>query len=268
MTAPNLRRQNEARKVLDELFDRPDKVCVIHYSCESFYDREEGRSPRITSIAVRRLDSAQTISFSIHQTAEVSETSFGEIRKQYNKLEFEMLRRFFAHLKALKETKYLHWNMRDSNYGFQAIDHRFRVLQGQGDDLHVVDDKDKVDLPRILHDIYGADYIGHPRLEQLLKKNGIGPRDFLPGAEEAKAFEEQRFADLHLSTLRKVDVIADIALRAHDGNLKTDTSWRAMRGGGIVTILRWLGSHPIFSIAVGIVGVVSLVLSIVFRFWP
>jgi len=38
---------------------------VIHYSCESFYDRPNGASPRITSIAVRKLDSGQTLSFSI-----------------------------------------------------------------------------------------------------------------------------------------------------------------------------------------------------------
>jgi hypothetical protein len=27
--------------------------------------------------------------------------------------------------------KYVHWNMRDVNYGFQAIEHRFRVLGGE-----------------------------------------------------------------------------------------------------------------------------------------
>jgi hypothetical protein len=26
--------------------------------------------------------------------------------------------------------KYLHWNMRDINYGFAAIEHRHRVLDG------------------------------------------------------------------------------------------------------------------------------------------
>lgn len=254
MAAPNPKRQKEARRVLDGLFSKADRVCVIHYSCESFYDREDGRSPRITSIAVRWLDSAQTASFSIHQTAETSNTTFDKIEDHYDELERDMLKRFFAHLGARKEVTYLHWNMRDSNYGFQAIEHRFRVLGGQDDDLHVVDDNYKQDLPRLLHDIYGADYIGHPRLEELVKKNGIAQRDFLPGAEEAEAFERQDFAALHLSTLRKVDVIANIAVLAHDRQLKTNTTLWAMHGGRISAWFRWLGDDPFFSIGAVVVS--------------
>ena len=106
--------------------------------------------------------------------------------------------------------KYLHWNMRDANYGFQAIEHRFRVLCGNDASLYVVDDKYKVDLARLLQDIYGSHYIEHPRMEKLVRKNGIALLDFLPGYGEAKAFEDRHFAALHLSTLRKVDVIANI----------------------------------------------------------
>ena len=69
-TAPSPKWQKEARQRLDSLFSDRSKVWVIHYSCESFYDRPNGASPRITSPAVRSLDSAQTHSFSIHQVAE------------------------------------------------------------------------------------------------------------------------------------------------------------------------------------------------------
>jgi hypothetical protein len=45
-----------AKQHLDELFQRPEHAVVIHYSCESFYDRENNpRSPRVTSIAIRNL---------------------------------------------------------------------------------------------------------------------------------------------------------------------------------------------------------------------
>ena len=214
MAAPNAKRQKNARKALDDLFSNADNVCVVHYSCESFYDRKEGRSPRITSIALRNLDSAQTTSFSIHQTAEINNIPLDEIKKHYDNLEKDMLNRFSSHLSSFQGMRYLHWNMRDANYGFQAIEHRFRVLCGKDAAFHMVDNKHKIDLSRLLQDIYGSDYIGHPRIEQLLQKNGILPRDFLPGKEEAAAFEERDFAALHLSTLRKVDVIANFAVRA------------------------------------------------------
>ena len=246
MTAPNPKRQKDAQKALDDLFSNPDNVCVVHYSCESFYDREEGRSPRITSIALRKLDSAQTTSFSIHQTAETNNW-LHEIEKHYDELEEEMLNRFFCRLSSFQGTKYLHWNMRDANYGFQAIEHRFRILSGKDAKPYLVDEKHKIDLSRLLKDIYGSDYIGHPRMEQLLCKNNIARRDFLPGQEEAKAFENRNFAALHLSTLRIVDVIANIAVLAHDRNLETTTTWWEMRGGRVVTFVQWLGEHPLYA---------------------
>jgi hypothetical protein len=133
-----------------------------------------------------------------------------------------MLDAFYGHVGGHRGMRYLHWNMRDINYGFAAIEHRFRVLHG---DPVVVDDDKKIDLARVLIDIYGVAYIGHPRLENLLAKNSIRPRDFLTGPQEAEAFENRNFVGLHQSTLRKVDVIANIAEPAHERHLKTNTSW-------------------------------------------
>ena len=262
MTAPNPKRQKEARKILDSLFERSDKVCVVHYSCESFYDREDGRSPRVTSIALRRLDSGQTTSYSIHQAAEVSGVPLDAIDERYDDLEREMLRNFFEHISGFQGMTYLHWNMRDANYGFQAIEHRYRVLH-RSDPQHIVDDRDKSDLSRLLVDIYGVHYIGHPRLSKLLSKNKMKPRDFLSGADEARAFEEHDFVALHQSTLRKVDVIANIAARAHDRQLKTNTTWWEMRGGRIVTFFRWLGEHPFWSLLAGLFGLAGVIAAVV-----
>ena len=254
MIAPNPTRQRAALNKLDSLLADVANVWVIHYSCESFYDRPEGRSPRITSIALRKLDSAQTVSFSIHQIAERQCIPFAQIEEHYNDLEKEMLTAFFGHLAGHQGMKYLHWNMRDVNYGFQAIEHRFKVL---GKEPHVVDDNNKCDLARLLIDIYGAAYINHPRMEMLLERNHIAQRDFLTGAKEATAFEGRNFAALHQSTLRKVDVIADIAVRAHDRSLKTNTTWWGMRGGRVRTVTSWIMEHKVLafvSIAVAIVS--------------
>lgn len=243
MTAPNPKRQRAARQALDTLFGNPSNVFVVHYSCESFYDRLDGRSPRITSIALRNLESAQTKSFSIHQAAELNEIPLDRIEEHYDELEREMLGGFFAHLARFQNMEYLHWNMRDANYGFQAIEHRFRTLQGKNAAPFVVDDKQKLDLSRLLQEIYGIDYIGHPRLETLIDKNNISLRDFLPGKKEAEAFDNQEFAALHRSTLRKVDVLGNIAVLAHNRNLKTNTTWWEMRGGSLLACVNWIIEH-------------------------
>ncbi|WP_084462757.1 hypothetical protein [Oceanibaculum pacificum] len=259
MNAPNPARQKAARNTLDRMFAESANAWIIHYSCESFYDRPDGRSPRVTSIALRKLDSAQTVSFSIHQTAERRGIPFDRIEQHYDELEQEMLDNFFAHLGGHRGMKYLHWNMRDANYGFQAIEHRYRVLGGEP---FVIDDNNKIDLSRLLIDIYGVGYIDHPRMERLLDKNHIAPRDFLSGAEEARAFEDRNFVGLHQSTLRKVDVIANIAGRAHDRNLKTNASWWAMHGGRLRTALVWMAENKTFQLVTGLASLVGLGLAL------
>ncbi|GBQ90445.1 hypothetical protein [Gluconobacter albidus] len=77
MAANQFERNGKGRKVLKELFANPEKASMIHYSCEGFYNLPDGRSPRITSIAIRKLDNAQTESFSIHQVAEIRGTGLG-----------------------------------------------------------------------------------------------------------------------------------------------------------------------------------------------
>ena len=259
MASPNPKRQKAAWAIVDSLFNDAANSWIIHYSCESFYDRPEGRSSRITSIAVRKLDTAQTLSFSIHQIAEERKIPFADIEAHYDSLEREMLDRFYAHVGGHRGMKYVHWNMRDINYGFAAIEHRYRALGGEP---IIIDDDKKFDLARLFIDIYGVGYAGHPRLEKLLELNHIKPRDFMTGAQEADAFENRNFVGLHQSTLRKVDVIGNILARAQDRSLKTNTTWWEMHGGQFRTFLNWIGENRIFALIAGIASILALVLTV------
>ena len=117
MVPPDPKQQRVARKTLRGLFESADHSRVIHYSCESFYDRTDGASPRITSIAVRKLSDGQTRSFSIHQVAERRGLSGADLEASYDALERKMLSEFYDYVERLGDVKYLHWNMRDANYG-------------------------------------------------------------------------------------------------------------------------------------------------------
>jgi hypothetical protein len=234
MVPPDPKQQRAARKTLHALFESTDHSRVIHYSCESFYDRTDGASPRITSIAVRKLSDGQTRSFSIHQVAERRGLSGAHLEASYDALERQMLSEFYEYVARLGDVKYLHWNMRDANYGFAAIEHRYRVLGGTPIEI---DDSKKVDLSRLLIDIYGNSYMRHRRLESLLDFNGISRLQFLTGQEEAEAFQSHDYVKLHQSTLRKVDVLADIAERADRGILRTYASWWTMHGGRVRSVV-------------------------------
>jgi len=252
------KKQKGARQKIDKLFETAPHTLVIHYSCESFYDRPDGTSPRITSIAIRNLDSGQTASFSIHQIGERHGQAANTIDANYDALEKEMLTDFFSFVEHHANHSWLHWNMRDINFGFGALEHRYRVLGGNP---VVIQDDDKFDLARLLVDIYGVGYIGHPRLDQLVTKNKITRVGFLTGAEEAAAFVNRNYVGLHQSTLRKVDVLANIAGRTHDRTLKTNATWWELNGGSIRGLADNVVSHPgyvVFGVVAGIASIVGL----------
>lgn len=107
-------------------------------------------------------------------------------------------------------------------------------------------------------------YIGHPRLESLMKHNSITARDFLTGKQEADAFENKQFVKLHQSTLRKVDILANIASRAHAEDLKTLASWWELNGRSLKAFGEWMKEHWLL----GALAAVLSVVGVAARAWP
>lgn len=247
-TLRRIKQHKEAAKKIEDLVDSPELKLIIHYSCESFYAIREGRTPRITSIAVRFLKTAQTKTFSIHKIAEIKKVRFDDIGNHYDELESEMLSEFFEFAKDHKDYTWIHWNMRDINYGFEALENRFAVLDG---DLFRIGDYKKIDLARTIIDKYGINYIGHPRLQKLIEKNNLKPLNLLSGNDEATAFESKEYVKLHQSTLKKVDVLEDILRRSAMGDLKTNSKITDIYGitpQGLFEIVKdnWLWSLILF----------------------
>lgn len=251
-------RKRQAQSTLISLLDDADHCILIHYSCESFYDRKDGSSPRITSIAVRNLGSAQTTSFSIHQIAEKNNVLFEDIPGRYDDLEKSMLDEFYEYVRRHANHKWLHWNMRDINYGFPALAHRYQVLSGTPESI---ENSKLIDLARLLIAVYGPAYTGHPRLITLIEKNKISARDLLSGEDEAVAFEKRDYVNLHLSTLRKVDIFANIIERVSCGTLITNTCWKDTLNLYPAAFGELVKEHWFFSVLALIVGIASLIIS-------
>ena len=246
--------QKRAKVQLRNAFQRSEHTVLVHYSCESFYDRNNPRSPRVTSIAVRNLESGQTKSFSIHLIAE-RRSLLDKIEQHYDQLEKEMLEDFFKTVEQKQHWQWLHWNMRDANYGFEALENRLKALGSTP--AAVVSEEKRLDLSRILIRIYGQDYIGHPRIEKLMQLNSITSRDFLSGKAEADAFDEKEFVKLHQSTLRKVDVLSSFASRAHGGILKTDSSWWDINGLSVKALGEWVREHWLVGAVITLLGLAA-----------
>ena len=250
-TDESLQPFQKAKEQLAKISNNCNSIFVIHYSCESFYDLSDETSPRITSIAVRNFATGQTESFSIHHIAERNlELSIKDIPARSNELEKKMLKQFYSYAENHPNYIWLHWNMRDSKYGFAALEHRYAVLGGEPFEIQ---ESRRCDLTELLKQLYGDSYIEHPRLENLVRKNSITDRDLLRGIEEAKAFKNGKYIKMHQSTLRKVTIISDIANRALAGTLKTNVTEqsghlttknelvkRIQTIGSIASIISWI----------------------------
>lgn len=253
-------KRKRSLKQVEDIINDARNILVIHYSCESFYERPDGSSPKITSIAVRKLSDGQTHSFSIHKEAELMGVSLKKIENEYTKLEKSMLARFYKFIKDNKDKTFLHWNMRDENFGFAALELRFKILKGTP---VVIDDDKKRDLARILIDIYGVGYIGHPRLKNLVEKNKITEKNFLDGQAEADAFNNKNYIALHQSTLRKVDIFANIIQRIHENTLKTNTTTWELQGGKILAVFKFLHSNVYIGGAIALATIIGVLITII-----
>ncbi|UCS95546.1 hypothetical protein KZP23_11285 [Echinicola marina] len=215
------KKRKKAKEVLKHISDNPSEYLVIHYSCESFFNLPQGNTPRITSIAVRYVRNAQTHSFSIHKMAELKGILPAQINQHYNQLEKDMLDEYFSFVSNHLDYKWIHINMRNINFGFEAINHRYRVLGGTPVQIN---DNLKIDLARLFVDTYGKQYSPHPRMESLYKLNKVTMASFLNGEEEANAFNSGDYVALHQSTLRKVDNMHNVISLSVEGDLKTKSN--------------------------------------------
>ena len=194
-------------------------LLVIHYSSESLGDGNEGLSPRITSIAVLHFDSWTTHSFSIHLIAERMRVPKDQVAARYDEIEGLMLGEFYSFVQSRQDADWLHWNMSNANYGFEAIAHRYMVLTAKTPAQ--IPDTKRFNLSYLIEGIYGHDYVDHPKMLKLMELNGGRDRDFLTDAEESEAFGKQEYVKLHKSTMTKVYWFADTYRKLQARKLKT-----------------------------------------------
>jgi len=193
---------------------------------------------------MRYLGTAQTKSFSIHLQSQFDKKDFNNLSDiDYDDIEKKMLAEFYEFAKKHKDFKWVHWNMRDSNYGFEAIANRYRILGGEHFEI---DEDRRYDFPRVLSKIYSYGYEKdrpYGRLLNLANRNSITTIDALKGIDESKAFDNKEYLKLHKSTLRKVDIIDSIIDRTYKGDLKVSVKKKQIYGLSILGLIEIVKSN-------------------------
>ncbi|MFY8066050.1 MAG: hypothetical protein ACOVNM_06090 [Flavobacterium sp.] len=261
LSSKRLEERAEGLDTLKKIYKEKDKSLIIHYSCESFVTNH-GKTPRVTSICIRFFESAQTKSFSIHLQAQFENMDFNDLdNDDYDKLERKILKEFYEFAESHKKYNWIHWNMRNSNFGFEAISNRYKILGGKP---FTIDEDRRYDFPRILSKIYTHKYEDdYPdgRLLNLANRNSIDTRDALKGKEEALAFDNKKYLELHKSTLRKLDIVDYIIDRTYKNELKVIAKSKDIYGytiPGIIEITKgnWI-LLAIWTILIYIIGAAS-----------
>lgn len=150
-----------------------------------------------------------------------------------------MIEDFFKYVENNPNAYWMHWNMRDVNYGFQAIEHRYVVLTKKPP-IQIPDEK-KICLPSVLKELFGDDFVKHPRMYRLMELNGGQDRRVLTGKQEVDYFNQEKYFEMHQSTIAKVTFFKKAASLLLRGKLKTDKSSIAFR-------IRDIKSGPIIGI--------------------
>jgi hypothetical protein len=88
----------------------------------------------------------------------------------------------------------------------------------------------------------------------------------LPLATPLSCNNAKQYVKLHQSTLRKVDVLANIAERAADGSLKTNSSRKDIYGNYLTAFVELIKENPVISAVVGLISFVSAVAGILALF--
>lgn len=218
--------RQDSLKQLNYIDKNKKDYLIIHYACGNFYE-ENGLSSTIVCIAVRKLNDGQTTMFTINQIAEIKQIPFDKIDENYKILEKELLSRFFQFVKNNEDKIWIHWNMRDHNYGFKAIEHRYEALKGKPTKIN---DNNKIDLAWMFIKLFGKNYLPKPKMKNLMEFNNIDQRDFLSGEEEAIAIKKSEYLKINMSTSTKVDLFNHFIDLAIDNNLKTNTSTFELNG--------------------------------------
>lgn len=204
--------RKNAMNNLKKLVEDPSKVLFIHYSQSKTYDEDDygNISPIITSIVIKSLDGDIDKQFAIHFEADKADIPLDQIQDSYRELELRILRSYNDFVKRHQNCVWVHWDMKNIHFGFEAIKHRYEKIFENLNDYCEIPSVQKKNLRSILEGIYGDNFVNGPDfLKSLLTKNNKNTSDpnYLSIEIESNEFERKNFEIVIKSVDTKVEFI-------------------------------------------------------------
>jgi len=239
----------------------PDKVLFIHYSQSRTFDEDDygNISPIITAIVIKSLDSQIDKQFAIHFEADKADIPIDEIQDSYRELELRILKSFNEFVQRYNDCIWIHWDMKNIHFGFEAIKHRFEKIFGDLNNYNEIPINNKKNLRNILEGMYGENFVsGSDSLNSLLKCNSgnIDNNMYLNSGVESSEFENKHFENIIRSVDLKVDFIKSSTNKLINKKLKVTNRNNYAIFLDVVT-------HPIFAFIGWIATISGLILGVI-----
>ncbi len=252
-----------ATKRLRQLIASPSQVLLIHYSqLKAFDDEYNEISPMISAIVVKSLDGNIEKHFAIHLEADKANFSIEGIENSYRDLELRILKNFNEFVKRHSNALWVHWDMKNIHFGFDAIKHRFEKilegLNGLNERYEEIPFNNKINLCQILKEMYGEKFADNPdKLASMMKVNNeeILNNSYLILETEAEEFERKNFTAVLGSLDCKVDFISK-ALK-----LLSEKKLKVCNKNGYAVFIDFI-SHPIFNLIGWLATILALALTL------
>ncbi|WJK33982.1 hypothetical protein [Solwaraspora sp. WMMA2065] len=198
------------------------EIISVHYACESLTDATD-HPPTVSCIAVASLNNGTREAFSLADLP-VETDAVGR--------EISLLERFYDYLSENRESIIVHWNMNSSIFGFAAPAKRYCFIASKEHPPYRPSDHLLYDIDDIVAEMYGDQYVRHPKFYNLASLNEVGLYSFLPGKEEANRFKSGDFGAINSSTTTKARANLDILRALLAGQLRTQRSSGSVRFAG------------------------------------
>ncbi|MCX2839110.1 hypothetical protein OQ279_13215 [Salinimicrobium sp. MT39] len=243
-----------------KLIQNPANVFCIHYSQSQTYDDDYGSiSPIITSIVIKSLDEKIDKQFAIHFEADKAGIPKDQIQDSYRELELRILKSFNDFVKRHKNCTWVHWDMKNIHFGFEAIKHRFEKIFEDLENYQEIPTNNTHSLLIILERMYGENFVEGPdKLESLIvfNNNGLQEGLYLQRSTESSEFANKNFKGVIDSVDCKVEFLKKAIKKLITKELK-------IQNKNLYSLFIDFITHPIFHFIGWIATISGLVAAII-----
>ena len=241
---------------LKKITEDSSKVLFIHYSASRTFDDDDygNISPIITSIVIKSLDGQIDKQFAIHLEADKAHIPKDQIQDSYRELELRILKLYNNFAKRHLDCYWIHWDMKNIHFGFEAIKHRYEKIFEDLSDYCDIPSNKKKNLRSIIEGMYGEGFVNGA--DMICNSNNVEDSTFLSIDDESSQFESKNF----FAVIKSVDLKVDFIKKATNKLIQKKL---IVSNKNNYAVFIDVVNHPIFTFIGWLATVVGLIVGLI-----